>query len=166
MSHRKSLENTPQQAMDSALHLLKFRRRSAGELGKRLGMKGFSSGLVERTLSRLKELGLLDDASLASDWVQAGRRGGQADLRIRQKLLQRGLDRTLIDESLKALSEENVGSEEDRAWGALTRRARRMASVDPAKARQRLAGYLLRQGYAYDTVQKVLRRYFSSHSEE
>jgi len=155
----KESKDDPREAMNSALHLLKFRRRSESEMAKRLSLKGFTKARVDETVARLKELNLLDDASLAKDWVDARRRAGEGDLRIRQKLAQRGLARGQVQD---ALAEETSAApdEETRAWDALQKRAPRLKNLDRKTAQSRLTGYLTRQGFTYDSVQTVLRRYF------
>ena len=159
----KESKDDPREAMESALLLLKFRRRSEAEMGRRLALKGFTKERVGETVARLKELGLLDDASLAKDWVEARRRAGEGDIRIRQKLALRGLGRNQV---LEALSEESAApDEETRAWDALLKRAPRLKELDRKTAYARLAGYLTRQGFAYESVQTVLRRYFAEQKD-
>src|SRR5512138_243946 len=88
------------QAMDSALLLLKYRRRSEAEMTSRLKRKGFSDEVVQPTVARLRELGLLNDEDLARDWVRYRREAGEGERKIRQKLLERGLSRPLVDETI------------------------------------------------------------------
>jgi regulatory protein len=156
-------EKAAQEAMDASLHLLKFRRRSERELAERLGRKGFSQDLVDRTLRRLRELGLLDDQALARDWFEARRRAGEGDVRIRQKLRQRGIDRQTIDTIFT--ERPDLRGEEDRAWEALRKRAARFSGEDPRTLYRRLAGYLVRRGYSAEAAHRVLRRYFAQTAD-
>ena len=85
------MEDLSQKAMDQALRLLSFRARSEREMADRLAKKGFESDVTDRTVVRLKELGLLNDGALARDMTEVRRRGGRGDHRIRQELRKRGL---------------------------------------------------------------------------
>ena len=51
-------DNTDREAMERALHLLKFRGRSESEMGERLAKIGFSADIVQKTVDRLRELAL------------------------------------------------------------------------------------------------------------
>ena len=58
------------QAQEAALRLLAYRPRSEAELRHRLARRGLASGVVEETVARLREQGLLDDAAFARFWVE------------------------------------------------------------------------------------------------
>ncbi|HMX94022.1 MAG TPA: regulatory protein RecX [Elusimicrobiota bacterium] len=152
-------------AMDLALRLLKFRARTRAELADRLKRKKVEAALVPRVVDRLTELKLVDDAELARQTVESRRRANQGDHRIRRDLRKRGLGSDAVEDALAA-AETPAGSDADRAWEALRRRAGRMKALDPRVARRRLEGYLFRQGFDADDVRSALRRFFSNQGED
>lgn len=149
-------------AMDSALKLLSFRARSEGELSDRLGQKGFSAEVVASVLARLRELGLINDKSLARDLIEVQRRGGRGDHRIRRELIKRGVSGGEVTEAMA----EHAENESDRAWDCLQKRASRVKGLDRDRAYRRLHGYLIRQGFGIDETSRALRRFFSGEPEE
>lgn len=151
--------------MDLALRLLKFRARSRAELADHLKRKDVEAALAVRVLDRLTELKLVDDAELARQAVGSRRRANQGDHRIRRELRKRGLGSDAVENAL-AVEEKAKGSDADRAWEALQRRAGRMKALDPRVARRRLEGYLFRQGFDADDVRSALRRFFSNQGED
>ena len=58
-----------ERAYQSGLRLLSYRSRSRLEMRQRLG-KRFSTEAVEEAVSRLEEMGYLDDASFAKSWKE------------------------------------------------------------------------------------------------
>ena len=156
------MDDVGRKAMDQALRLLTFRARSQREMTERLGKKGYDPAVTEQTVSRLNELGLLNDAALAREMTESRRRGGRGDHRIRQELQKRGLPRESIAEAMATPPEED-GPE--RAWAALQKRARRMKGMERDRAYRRLNGFLMRQGFGVDETRHALKRYFSDEPE-
>ncbi|MGY2060436.1 regulatory protein RecX, partial [Nocardia gipuzkoensis] len=60
---------TEAQAKDVCLRLLTDRARSRAELANKLADKGFRADVAERVLNRLTEVGLINDAAFAEQWV-------------------------------------------------------------------------------------------------
>lgn len=158
-----SMENGTQKAMDQALRLLSFRARSEREMADRLAKKGFEPDVTDRTVVRLKELGLLNDGALARDMTEVRRRGGRGDHRIRQELRKRGLASESIADAMGPVPAEE-GAE--RAWTALQKRGARMKGLARDTAYRRLQGFLMRQGFGIDETRSALKRFFSGGPEE
>ncbi len=159
----RAAQDPDRKALEDAFFLLKFRGRSESELARRLGLKGHAKPAVQKTVSRLRELGLLNDEDLARQWAEARRRAGQGDLRVRRLLRQRGIPRALADKVLSEDSPEKPSreSEDQRAWEALSRRAKRVGPWEPRVLYRRLGGYLARRGFPPDVVRHALERFFS-----
>lgn len=158
-------DDTYRAVFDHALRLLKFRARSRAELRDRLSRKCFPSADVERAIARLVALKFIDDAALARQAAGARRRANQGDHRIRRELRRRGLAAAEVEAAL-AEEEPDAGTDADRAWAALERRAVRVKGLDPRTARRRLEGYLFRQGFDAEDVRAALRRYFKDQGDE
>lgn len=157
------MEDLSQKAMNQALRLLSFRARSEREMADRLVKKGFPPEVTDRTVERLRELGLLNDGVLARDMAESRRLGGRGDHRIRQELRKRGLSQETVAEALAMVPAEDG---KDRAWTALQKRAPRLKGLDRDRAYRRLQGFLVRQGFGIDETRSALKRYFSGGPDE
>jgi regulatory protein len=145
-----------ERARDAALVLLTVRARSVGELRDRLRRKSFAEDVCERVIADLMSAGLLDDMEFARLWADervrlrpVGRRRLTAELRAR------GVDPAVIDEVAAEVYEEHP--EEELARRALRKRTRSGDADVVERDRQRLEGFLLRRGFSYATVARVLK---------
>ncbi|MCK9571842.1 MAG: recombination regulator RecX, partial [Candidatus Omnitrophica bacterium] len=99
---RNSASNKPQgndseKARAYAFLLLKFRLRSAKELEQRLKQKGFSEQLSRETVKFLQDKEFIDDRVFARGWVSSRLKRPFGLRRIKQELLQKGLDKEIIE---------------------------------------------------------------------
>jgi regulatory protein len=92
-------------ALDAGLNLLSRRAHSRVEVRRKLGRRGYGEEEVESTLSRLAELGYLDDRAFAEGHVRR-RSSGLGRLALSAELAARGVDRAVADEALGGLDPE------------------------------------------------------------
>ncbi len=154
-------------AMDGALKLLEFRGRSRKELAVYLKAKKFSDDIIEKTVLRLGELGLANDEKLARQWVEGGLERGWGRQKIRQFLFKRGIDKSVIDQEVNRPRPNDdeaakTGTEDERAWLALTKRAERLLKQPLSRdaVYRRLISYLQRQGFELDAAKGALQKFF------
>lgn len=151
---RLRAEASAERVLGDAYRLLGHRARSRSQLERRLLDKGQDRQVVDRTLARLDEEGLLDDAAFARSYVK-DKRGlsGWGSARIRRGLAASGVAPEIADAAL-AGEEFREDDERERALEAL---ARLGPPVPPLEAaRRRAYQMLVRRGYptsvAYDAV--------------
>ncbi len=144
-------------AFQAALRLLATRPRATAELRERLRRKQHPPEALEAALSRLSELGLLDDAAFSRAWIENRQRlsprGRQA---LRAELRQKGVDRTTIDAALAAVEADPEGEQaraEELARGVLHRYR---SSPDRATFQRRLGGMLMRRGFSLEVIRPIL----------
>ncbi len=135
-------EIEPRCARDRGVRLLTYRERSVKELTDRLTEDGYLPEVVSATVTRLVDVGLVDDErfarSLARNLTQIRRLGRG---RAARELAEHGIDPELAAEALDgALSLEDEGA-------AARTLARSLASRTGA-TRDKVASKLLRRGYA------------------
>jgi len=148
----------PFRARDRALGLLALRDRSRGEVEARLKMAGFAPEVVSDAVAWLLGLGYLDDERFVAHYSAEKVRSGWGSRRIRAELLRKGVERRLVDEALNSESEGVAAAEGLEAAVALARRRfGQQFERDPAAAGRRLAGFLARRGYDWDTINAVAR---------
>jgi regulatory protein len=156
---RRAAIDDPAVVLEAAARFLEPRARSVAEVRRRLGGAGYQGDLVEGAITRMLELGMLDDEAFARAWVEsrdhARPRGERA---IRQELGLKGVDRSTVDLVLGDRREAAAGMPSDEgvtvspdqaaAERLLARNARSLARVvDPRKRRQRAYALLARNGF-------------------
>ena len=140
-------------ALDAGLRLLGRRAHSRFELRRKLGRRGYTEVETEAALSRLLELGYLDDQSFAEGLVR--RRGAiRGPLALSAELAARGVDRAHADTAIAAF-------DSDAQLAAATRLAERLYARKPQ------AGYrdmlntigpkLMRRGFSANVVRAACR---------
>lgn len=142
-------------AKRKALKLLEYRPRSSKEIASRLAMAGFEEDVIEEALTRLEELGFIDDVGFSQAWVThrvTGNAMGSA--RIRWELRHKGISTEVVEEALSVL---DTDTEYRSAMDAARRRWERDRDPDERSKRRRLASYLRRRGFDWDIINKVLK---------
>ena len=146
---------------DRALNLLAFRARSARELQRRLTMKGESRDRAERVVSRLRDVGLIDDADFARQLARSKVSSGASRRRVQQELFKKGVPRDVADEAVADVLEEEQVDEVAVAERVARKRLPSLASADAATQRRRLYAFLARRGHDSETIRTVMDRVLS-----
>ncbi len=142
-------------AMDVALRLLGFRSRTEREMEKRLLEKGVGAEVAGRVCARLREIGYLDDRKFALDWIKS-RAGGKcrSPSMLKRELQGKGISRSIAEE---AVAEGLAGRDLFEEACALARRKMRQGGEgETSRLRPKVQGLLLRRGFDYDFIRKVI----------
>lgn len=143
------------QAREICLRLLTARPRTRAELHAALVRKGIEAEVADRVLGRLNEVGLVDDAGFAEQWVRSRHTyQGVARRALSAELRRKGVDDPVAAEAVAAVDSE---SEEARARDLVRKRLRAMSGVDELTAIRRLVGMLARKGYTEGMAYRVVR---------
>ncbi len=163
--------------LDAALRFLEARHRSVEEVRRRLTSAGYREELITAAVERLADLGMLNDESFATQWVESRDRARpRGERALRAELAQRGVDRATVDAVLaerRDLTEsgrDGVGRETEAddirspdsmaAERLLERRGRALArGADPRARRQRAYALLVRNGFDSSTATDVAARW-------
>lgn len=151
---------TEAQAKDACLRLLTDRARSRAELAERLAKKGFTAEISQRVLDRLTEVGLIDDADFAQQWVQSRHtHSGRGKRALALELRQKGIDQ---ENAAQALEQISVEDERAKATELVARKMRTVSLDDRERAMRRLVGMLARRGFppglAFAVVKEEIER--------
>jgi regulatory protein len=154
-------------AREICLRLLTDRARTRQELAAALARKGVPAEAAAEVLDRFGEVGLIDDAAFAGQWVRSrhvhrglGRRAIAIELR------RKGVADEVAGE---ALAEVDAESEDRRARELVDRKLRSLAIGTPdqrATAARRLVGMLARKGYGAGTAYRVVRAALAEHGAD
>ena len=139
-----------QKAREYAFLLLKFRPRSANELAERLKRKGFEPAVVRGVVAFLQERRFIDDAAFARGWIESRLARPYGFTRIRQELKLKGVAPEIVARLIEEKKEEF--SEEEAVRSLIRAKMKRLAGIEPQKARQRIYGYLIRRGFSPDII--------------
>ncbi len=131
------------------LNLLSIRPRSEKELVDYLKRAKADSPLIQEILNKLSIKKFVDDEAFARMWVENRRRNRLAShRRLQMELRQKGISESIIKQALADDTEEETAA---------------LAKLIAVKSRQsryqdrlKLMQYLVRQGYAYDSVKAAL----------
>lgn len=141
-------------AREIALRQLTVRARSRTELARALARKNVPEDTAREVLDRLVEVGLVDDAVFARDWLAAGDRRQKSRRALLAELSEKGVDRDVIE---AAVAELDGDRDLAVARGLAERKARSLAGLDPQVRYRRLAGALARRGFPSSVVAQVTR---------
>ena len=150
-----------EQAHNLCLRLLTARARTRAELEGHLAKRGYPDDVSARVLDRLTEVGLVDDADFAEQWVRSRQlNAGKGKRALAAELRTKGVDKDLI---AAALADIDADAERSRAEQLVADRLRREKldhDGDDVKVTRRLVGMLARRGYsqsmAFDVVKVAL----------
>jgi regulatory protein len=142
------------------LRLLTARARTRAELAGQLAKRGYPDDVSARVLDRLTDVGLVDDAGFAEQWVHSRRaNAGKGKRALAAELHTKGVDNDVITSVLGGI---NPGAERRRAEQLVRARLRRenLGDADDARVSHRLAAMLARRGFdqtmAYEVVSAEL----------
>jgi regulatory protein len=141
------------------LRLLTARARTRVELAGQLAKRGYPDDISTRVLDRLADVGLVDDAGFAEQWVHSRRANtGKGKRALAAELHTKGVDNDVITSVLGAI---NPDAERARAEKLVRARLRREnLGDDDARVSRRLAAMLARRGFdqtmVYDVVSAEL----------
>ena len=144
---------------DKAMWLISYRDHSRKELIDKL-RRDYSVESAEAAVSRLEELGLIDDGRFArryaADLINIKH---LSDRGVRQKLREKGIDRDLIDE---IMSEFEV-DEQAQIREIIEKKYGRDLSDE--KLRRRAVNALTRLGFGYSDIKSAMAEYIETEED-
>jgi len=139
-------------AHNVSMHALARKGISSAEMTDLLRNRDLEASDVANEVTRLEQVGLLNDSELAATLVmQLRERKGLGRSAITSELRRRKLDPVAIDNALEE-AYESGDDELTRARAIAVKRAPQLRSLDPETARRRLGAFLMRKGYSGSVV--------------
>ena len=147
-----------------ALRKLTAQARTRHELSVALRARNVPEDAATEVLDRLGEVGLVDDAAFAEDWVASRQqRRHLSRSALRQELQRKGVAREQIDQALEHVSSD---AEYRAALDLARRKYATMSGLEPTVRYRRLAGALARRGFGSATTARVLRDLLGGGSDD
>lgn len=144
-------QDEERRARDAAGLLLSGSARTRREVERRL-LRSYRSETVRRVLEGLESAGLLDDAEFARRYVAA--RSDQGEARLLRDLIRRGVPRPVAGAAVQ--EGRGAGSAVAAAREVAEQRLGRISGLDRQTAHRRLAGFLARRGFDFETIGAAL----------
>lgn len=138
--------------------------KSEGRLAQKLAAREYPQVVIDLTLEKCRQQGIVDDEAMAAAFVDERRRKGHAPFRIRVDLGKRGFPDDLVDRLLAPLEQQDP---EAQALDVATRKASGLRHVDAETAYRRTVAYVARRGYTEGIARKVAREaVYAARDEE
>ena len=148
-----------QRASAAALRLLSYRPRSEAEIRTRLRPR-FQARVVEQVIASLTEQRLVDDPKFARLWKDSrDSHSPRSAWAIKRELISKGVSRDVAEEAVCGADDE------DSAYRAGAKPARRLEGADFTAFRRKLWGYLRRRGFSDSVTRHAIARLWDEQSE-
>lgn len=136
-----------------SMYALTRKGLSSAEMTDLLRSRDLEAGDIAFEVTRLEQVGLLNDQELAETLVmQLRERKGLGRSAITSELRRRKLDPSAIEEALAEAYDSEGDDELTRARAIALKRAPQLRSLDAETARRRLGAFLMRKGYSGSVV--------------
>jgi len=143
-----------EEAFKKALNFIRYRPRTTGEVRERLRRWGCRACVTDSVIDRLKACALLDDVKFSRVFMEELLNKGYGYYRVRGKLLEKRLDRGLVEKMMDEYPHDN---EVERARTVACRRVSRLIDEDDVARRRKLKNYLTRRGYEGEVAEEACR---------
>ncbi len=149
----------------ASARFLAMREHSIGELRAKLKRKEFTSGVIDDTIKKYRQRGLLDDAQYAyklSERMVTDRPCGKSYLTA--YLQKKKIDRSLAEQTARMVLEAT--DEVERAARALQKRWSRFGQFELEVARNKSYNYLARRGFSYDAAKRAFDQLLTEQTRD
>jgi regulatory protein len=156
----KDLDTGPDAVPESVarkilLDQLTGRARTRSELADKLASRNVPGDIAGRLLDRFEEVGLVDDAAFAREWVEQRQSGrGLARRALAQELRRKGIEDEVAREALDEIDDDD---EVEAARRLVQGKLRSVRTLDRDKAVRRLVGMLARKGHSSSVAFRVVK---------
>lgn len=141
-------------ARERAVYWLKCSARTEEELRRKLRDGSYPSAAVEYVIELLKRYGYIDDEEYARNFIEVHSRG-KSCAELTAQLGRKGISRACVSR----LMEENPINEEEQIRRILEKRRFSPGEADQKETAKQIS-YLMRKGFSYDTVRRVISENF------
>ncbi|WP_416875275.1 recombination regulator RecX [Kitasatospora sp. SC0581] len=142
-------------ARDICLRLLTGAAKTRKQLADALRKREIPEEAADAVLTRLEEVGLIDDAAFAAAWVESRHAvRGLSRRALAQELRTKGVAADLVEQAVAQLDHDD---ETDAARALVERKLRSTRGLDTQVRTRRLVGMLARRGYSEGLAFRVVR---------
>jgi len=154
-------QDQKEQALQRAINLISYRPRSEEEVRNNLKKHDIPEETTTAVIKRLRENGLLNDEQFAKSWIEnRATFRPRSKMALRIELVQKGIDKEIIDEMLSSVNDE------EQAYEAGRKKARQLQSKDEKTFKHKLLGFLARRGFNYEVASPVVKKLWEENKNE
>ncbi len=144
-----------QKTLDKLLRFATLRPRSKKEIEDYFKRKKVHESLHQELFNRLNRLDLIDDEKFANWWIEQRQSfKPKAKKILIQELLLKGIQKNLIK---KLLDNTNI-NELEMAQKEIDKKSYKWESLSNFERKRKISEYLLRKGFDWETVEKVVKK--------
>lgn len=159
-----SISENLSKCKETALRTVERSYKTEKEIRDKLLLKEFDDETIEKTVEFLKEYGFIDDSKFVRMFVK-DRIRNQGKNKIKYALLQKGVNKYLIDEVFEELDRD------DEIKRAIELCEKKYLSIikresDDFKIKNKITRYLLGRGYDYDIAKECIREVYLKYKGE
>lgn len=140
-------------AKDKALYYLQFSGKTESEMRKKLAEQGFSPASVDHAVNFLFEHRYLNDEDYAIRYLEKNGKK-KSKKQMVYELRQKGISPQVIE-----AASEDMPVDEEAQIMALLEKKRYAGDEASREERQKIAGFLARKGFSFDTINSALIHY-------
>ena len=153
-----SKELTPDQVLDKMAKYCAYQERCVKEVTDKLSTFDLSPKEREGILAYLLDNRFVNNERFAMSFVKGKiNQSGWGVNKIRFHLLQKGIDKDLIDEALRQTDEEVY---RQRLYGILQAKAKTVKAENDFEMKRKLAAFAMQRGFEAPLVWEVLKELF------
>ena len=142
-------------ARNNAYSLLRLRPRSESEIRQRLRLKCYDDAVISEVVEALERTGDINDVKFAKFWVESRMHMNPVgDVVLKHELKEKGVEDSIIEATLEDKAKNY--DEYEVAFNIAREKFERLKKSDRQKAMKRLYDFLLRRGFKYDNVKKIV----------
>ncbi|GAB2025061.1 recombination regulator RecX [Lactovum odontotermitis] len=149
-----------------AIYYISFKMRTRSEVAKYLAEHEIPENNIPRILTELEQIGLVNDAKFVENYLDIRISGGQnGPYKLKQKLLQKGIDANLVAEKLEQLFD--MDKQLKAAEKLAEKQVRAKAARLPLKQlKLKISQSLVAKGFSYETAANALENLELEADEE
>lgn len=163
---------------NSALRFLSYRPRSEKEIREKLQKKKALPEIIESVVKKLREQKFLNDEEFTRWWIESRLRFKLRSINIiKRELLQKGVNRELIDTQISNFSPRSeagkfqISNELENAQKLIEKKIKQYEHFSKREIYQKLGSFLARRGFDFETIKKAIdevldRRYNEGERQE
>lgn len=152
LRHELEHEVVSKRAIMRAMHLLEIMNRTEAEMRIRLKKSFYPDIAIEAAVAYVKSYGYINDGDYARNYIQ-GRLGSKSKREIYEKLIIKGIAKSVIEEAMEEYYQEN----EQETIRSILKKRHYHAETATVEEKRKLYGYLARKGFYYEDIRQVLQ---------
>ena len=140
-------------AKSRCLHLLNAKSYTQQQLTEKLQTNGYPDEVTTQAIDYAKSFGYINDKAYAQHYI-LNQNGKRSIREMKEKLLQKGITREVLEECLETLESEQ---DDTHAIKTILKKKKYAEGNMNMEEKRKIYAYLARKGFRYDDINKVLQ---------